>query len=66
MAEVMKHCHTFTDGDVPVTMHQSPHGWFTVTYGKQMRAELTYEETAVEYGECVMHSLTCAAILDTN
>ena len=64
MAEEMKHCCTITGGDTLVMLHQYPEGDFVVTYGKQMKTQLTYGEAASELGACIMHSLSCASMID--
>jgi hypothetical protein len=37
---------------------------FTVTYGKQVRDGLCYEEAASELGSCLMHAAACEGKLD--
>lgn len=66
----MKHCHTFDDGDIPVTLHQSrlsveTEPKFVVTYGVEMWTDLHYADAAARYGGAVMHSLTCAGKMET-
>ena len=60
----MKTVHIFIDGDYPVELRQAASGRFTVAYGKQIARNLSYAEAASEYGQCVMHSLRCAGLLD--
>ncbi len=66
MAVEMKHCCTFDGGDTPVMLHQYPAGAFVVTYGKQMKTQLSYGEAACEFGACIMHSLACASMIETH
>lgn len=39
---------------------------FTVTYGRQVRAGLTYAAAAAELGACIMHAAACAGDLDNS
>lgn len=55
---------TEVDGQYPVTLIQTGLDRFTVTYGKQVKAGLSYAQAADEYGCCVMHALACAGKLD--
>lgn len=57
-------CHEVTDLDSPVQLAQTGIDRFTVTYGKQIKTGLTYNEAASEYGACIMHSAACAGKLD--
>ncbi|CAB5224308.1 hypothetical protein UFOVP393_53 [uncultured Caudovirales phage] len=37
---------------------------FRVTYGKQVKDQLTYTEGAREFGLCLFHALACDGLLD--
>lgn len=39
---------------------------FTVTYGLQVRAGLTYSAAANELGACIMHAAACTGDLDNS
>jgi hypothetical protein len=62
----MKLCHTVTDADYPVKLEQSTNGKFRVTYGLQIKSNLTYGDAAKEYGACIMHSVACLGLLDND
>lgn len=51
-----------------VELLQTPAGRrrFQVRYGAVLRKDLTYAEAAKEYGECVMHALSCAGLVHTD
>lgn len=55
-----------TQLDTPVVLEQRSNGKFRVTYGKQVRDNLTYGAAARELGKCVMHSLACNGKLDND
>jgi len=59
-------CYQHTDLHCPLKLEQAGNkgGLFTVTYGKQVCAGLTYSEAAAEYGSCLMHALACEGRLD--
>lgn len=53
----------------PVTLSQDlrhPGKAFRVTYGLQMKSDLSYAEAAKEFGECVMHALACNSQLNND
>jgi len=52
--------HKVTNLDHYVTLEQTSLNRFAVVYGCQIKKDLTYEEAALEYGSCIMHSATCA------
>ncbi len=62
-----QHITTCTAGDVPVIWAMNHAGRHTIIYGKQ-KSHFTGPNSAIEaayeYGECIVHSLTCAGILD--
>jgi hypothetical protein len=39
---------------------------FTVVYGKQVRAGLSYSAAALELGACIMHERACEGGLDNS
>lgn len=58
-------CHEVnTPSAYPVQLHQTGLDRFTVVYGRQVKAGLSYTEAAKEFGHCVMHALACAGLLD--
>jgi hypothetical protein len=48
----------------PVQLYQTGLNRFTVVYGRQVKAGLTYTDAAKEFGYCVFHALACASLLD--
>ena len=48
----------------PITLTQQGIDRFTVIYGKQIKARLTYGQAATELGACIMHALACEDLLD--
>ena len=48
----------------PVKLEMLHSGRFRVTYGQQIRTNLTYAEAAKELGECIMHALGCDGAFD--
>lgn len=57
-------CFSLPDGEFPIRLDQTGRNTFTVTYGKQVKPNLTYSEAARELGECIMHERACAGKLD--
>lgn len=57
------HC-TNIEGQYAVSLRKDKKHLFAVQYGKQHKYNLTETEAAHEYGECIMHALTCAGRLD--
>lgn len=55
----MKTCINLPDLPFGVRVEQRANGLFRVTYGKQVRDNLTYAAAAHEFGECVFHALAC-------
>lgn len=49
---------------IPVKLYQTGIDCFTVTYGKQVKSGLTYNDAACELGDCIMHALACNGKLD--
>jgi hypothetical protein len=49
----------------PVKVEQSNSG-FTVTYGKQVKSGLSYNEAARAFGYCVFHALACDDKINNN
>ena len=54
---------TKIEGQYPVTLKKIGKG-FVVVYGHQISKQLTYAQAAQQYGECVLHALTCAGLTD--
>lgn len=54
-----------TDLDFPLQLWRESEDLFRVVYGKHIKDSLTYSQAAKEFGECLMHNLTCAGRLDT-
>lgn len=59
-----KLCHRVQDAGCVVELHQQGVDRFTVTYGRQVKSDLTYDEAATEYGAAIMHGLACEGRLD--
>jgi hypothetical protein len=57
-------CVEYTDGDVPVRLFQAGFDRFIVEYGKSIKPGLDYADAAKEFGQCVMHSASCASKID--
>ena len=49
--------------DVTLTQHGLDS--FCVTYGSQVKDNLTYAEAARELGSCIMHALACEGHVET-
>lgn len=61
----MRHILTVVEGlDTPVSLHQRVNDTFTVIYGAEVKAELSYADAARVLGECILHSLACLGKLD--
>lgn len=60
----MKTCIELNDIDSPIKLTQQGKDRFTVTYGQQVKANLTYAHAAKELGSCIMHALACTGKLD--
>jgi hypothetical protein len=41
-------------------------GLFRITYGKQVKENLTYADACHEFGECVFHALACDGKIGNN
>lgn len=54
---------TKVNGQYAVELIQTGFFRFTVIYGKHIKVGLNYGEAAKEYGECVMHALTCGNLI---
>jgi len=62
----MQTIHEQVIASLPISIAVSKDGKrFTVTYWKQRKTGLTYEQAAQEFGECVMHALACDGKLDS-
>lgn len=57
-------CHAVTIAAFHIQLWQEGKDNFKVIYSKQVKANLTYERAALEYGACIMHALACEGILD--
>jgi hypothetical protein len=49
-----------------ITLHQAGVDRFRVTYGSQVKSNLTYAEAALELGACIMHAAACSGTLDNS
>lgn len=47
-----------------LTLYKEGRSTFSVVYGEQTKAHLSYAEAAKEFGECMMHALQCQGVLD--
>ena len=56
--------HEVNNLDCPVQLIQTGVDSFTVAYGLDVTKGLNYQQAAASYGECIMHSATCAGELD--
>jgi hypothetical protein len=59
-------CHAVTDVPFGVELYQQGVDCFAVVYGQQVKTNLTYAQAAAEYGQCIMHALACASMLDNS
>lgn len=50
--------------EFPITMSQQGANEFTVTYGRQIKGGLDYNQAASELGYCILHALACEGKLD--
>ena len=50
--------------DREVTLEQEQDGTFKVTYGHHVSIEDTLQDALAEFNNCVIHSATCAGMLD--
>jgi hypothetical protein len=57
-------CHEVKELGWPIRLIQNGVDRFTVEYGKQIDAGLTYGEAAAKYGQAIMHALACEGKLD--
>lgn len=56
----------YEDGWIKVEQKESKSALLRVTYGKQIKSNLTYAQAAKELGECIFHHLACEGKLDNN
>ena len=49
---------------IKLEQHEDRNKLFRVTYGKQVRDHLLYDDAATELGACLMHALACEGLLD--
>jgi hypothetical protein len=59
-----KNCLDLAEMAFPIALIQNGVNRFTVKYGLQIKAKLTYSEAASELGACIMHALACDGKLD--
>jgi hypothetical protein len=57
-------CIELNDLPFQVRVEQAANGGFRVTYGAQVKRDLTCSEATKEFGECVFHALQCVGKLD--
>ena len=60
----MKTCFYDSNLHIRVEQAETRKALFTVTYGLQVKQNLTYAEAARELGECIFHALACDGKLD--
>ena len=51
---------------IKIEQQENTRGLFRVSYGAQVRDNLTYIEAAKEYELCVLHALACEGKLDND
>lgn len=49
---------------IKLEQHEDKRGHFRVTYGLQVKDNLTYAQASKEFGECVFHALACEGQLN--
>lgn len=60
MSNAYRTCLNLSDLAFPISIEQrGENGLFRVTYGLQVKRDLTYAEAAREFGYCVFHALAC-------
>ena len=59
-------CHheTIAGFDITIEQHETKTGLFRITYGLEIKDNLTYVEAAEEFGLCVFHALACNSKLN--
>lgn len=57
-------CFSLDNLAFPVKLEQQGIDRFTVTYGLQVKKNLSYNEAATELGASIMHALACDSLLD--
>lgn len=50
--------------ELKIEQREDRRGRFRITYGAQVRDDLSYVEAAHEYGECLFHALACDGVLN--
>lgn len=50
--------------DLDVALDKEQDGTYKVTYGQYVSIEDTFEEALAEFNSCVLHSATCAGLMD--
>lgn len=53
-------------GQFPVKLEQRASGAFRVTYGAEVKDNLTYSEAAEQMGYCLMHAMACNSLINDN
>lgn len=51
---------------IKVEQSESKAGLFRVTYGLQVKSNLTYAQAAKEFGKCMFHALACEGRLNND
>jgi len=54
----------FEQGIVTLEQSAARGKLFRVTYGKQVKSDLTYGEAYEELGACLLHQLACNGLID--
>lgn len=50
----------------PIQLTQTGANLFSVSYGAQVKKELSYEQAAEELGACIMHGLACQGRIEND
>ena len=62
----MKTCLKLTLAGFAIELIQHKRNKFSLIYGQQVTADLTYTQAAVELGACLMHALALEGKLDNS
>jgi len=58
-------CFEYSEDPIAIRLYQTGFDEFTVQYGKQIRAGLSYFAASKELGACLMHYAACDGKLDS-
>ncbi len=53
----------FVPGQLPITLEQGDDGQFSVTYGAELRVEMSYDQAGDHLGHAIMYALQQAGVI---